>query len=81
MPQNYDYPWNLPYPLPLVHQPSEHPAVAAEGVVPVAPAIAEEKPLVSDAPGHPETIDGETLGKCPPERGHSFDEDEWMLLL
>jgi hypothetical protein len=81
MPQNYDYPWSQPYPLPLVSQPSEHPHAAAEGVVPVAPAGAVEKPLVPEARERSERIGGDGPGNCPPEGAYSFEEHEWMLLL
>ncbi len=63
MPQDYDYSWSQPYPLPLANQPLDHALAAAEGIVPVAPASPAEKPLLSEAQGHSDRRGAEDRGK------------------
>ncbi len=51
MPQNYDYPWSQPYPLPLVSQPlTGANVVLPEAATQTAPATAERKSLPPDTP-------------------------------
>jgi hypothetical protein len=80
MPQDYDYSWSQPYPLPLVNQPLDPPA-AVEGVVPLAPAHPSEQPLLSEAQKRPAKRGAEDRGKRPSEGAASPPENEWMLLL
>jgi hypothetical protein len=65
MPQECDYSWSQPYPLPLVNQPLAGPnVVLPEGEPAEAPAISERKAVPPEPP-----------------RAAADDDYQWMVLL